>query len=271
MCAILNARQSRILSLPSKVAGPVPRPASNRTHKRKRSGDGAASIASQITTPSEPLRKRHQIVLSSLAPQDHLPVDDTVTPVEHWTRFSRWPKRYFDSDVDTMQSALARKTSVPSLRRSNSQASVSQQPTPSDQRPREENGAGYDSRYPTLLASKRSFMKESASGPPPTARRLCRELLEHEQQYPQHSLFRDEVFYTLCSKLEEPNEARVIQDLARLLVPSAESLATDGATHLDCLVENVNEGWNNAVPFTKTRPQPDYSVGFGLSAFTPGQ
>ncbi|KAM4066807.1 hypothetical protein HRG_012176 [Hirsutella rhossiliensis] len=35
--------------------------------------------------------------------------------------------------------------------------------------------------------------------------------------------------------------------------------------------QSVNEGWNNAVPLTATRPQPDYSVGFRRLAFTDNQ
>lgn len=65
----------------------------------------------------------------------------------------------------------------------------------------------------------------------------------------------------------------MIQDISRLIVPSAESLATFGAKHLDILTESVNEGWNNSDPFIRgsTRPQPDYSVGFGRDAFTENQ
>ncbi|KAJ4286032.1 hypothetical protein N0V88_008147, partial [Collariella sp. IMI 366227] len=37
------------------------------------------------------------------------------------------------------------------------------------------------------------------------------------------------------------------------------------------LVESVNEGWNNSIPLTGTRPQPDYSVGFKRVAFTEDQ
>ncbi|KAE8827577.1 hypothetical protein PTNB73_02802 [Pyrenophora teres f. teres] len=57
------------------------------------------------------------------------------------------------------------------------------------------------------------------------------------------------------------NGAKVIQDISRLLVPSVEALATRNA-RLECLIESVNEGWNNAIPFTDPRPQPDYAVGF---------
>lgn len=37
------------------------------------------------------------------------------------------------------------------------------------------------------------------------------------------------------------------------------------------LIDSVNEGWNNSIPVTRTRPQPDYSVGFRRSAFTDDQ
>jgi hypothetical protein len=43
------------------------------------------------------------------------------------------------------------------------------------------------------------------------------------------------------------------------------------ATHLKALNESVNEGWNCAEPFCGPRPQPDYSVGFGRSAFANDQ
>ncbi|PHH67711.1 hypothetical protein CDD82_1181 [Ophiocordyceps australis] len=67
------------------------------------------------------------------------------------------------------------------------------------------------------------------------------------------------------------NKARVIQDISRLIVPSAESLATMGAKHLDILTESVNEGWKSSISLTSTRPQPDYSVGFRRDAFSEDQ
>ena len=67
------------------------------------------------------------------------------------------------------------------------------------------------------------------------------------------------------------NEARVIRDITPLIIPSAEILCTYGAKHLDSLIESANSGWNNSIPFTETRPQPDYSVGFKREAFTDDQ
>ena len=63
----------------------------------------------------------------------------------------------------------------------------------------------------------------------------------------------------------------MIRDIALLIVPSAEIFTTRGATDLRCLIESVNEGWNNSIPITKTRPQPDYAVGFRREAFTQDQ
>lgn len=65
----------------------------------------------------------------------------------------------------------------------------------------------------------------------------------------------------------------LIRDIGLLIVPSAQTLATYGATHLNHLYETTNEGWNSifSFPSHKTRPQPDFSVGFGRSAFTQEQ
>jgi len=71
---------------------------------------------------------------------------------------------------------------------------------------------------------------------------LCQMLLKKEQTVSQDSLFRKDIFKKTSQKIEDQNEARVIQDIARLIVPSAKTLATYGATHLDHLIEGVNEG-----------------------------
>lgn len=100
---------------------------------------------------------------------------------------------------------------------------------------------------------------------------LCENLLAEDQTIPNDSIFADTVFEKACRKFQDRNEARVIQDIARLIVPSAETLAVFGAQHLDKLTESVNEGWTNSIPATKKRPQPDYSVGFDRAAFTADQ
>ncbi|KAM0413564.1 hypothetical protein ACHAPT_013659 [Fusarium lateritium] len=173
-----------------------------------------------------------------------------------------------------MEHLLARKRSLASLvrKRSNSATSTSTSTTPSDQKPREEKSAPYrDPRYETLLGTKGSFMTKSRLDVASASKSLARSLLEATQAVPEDSLFRDDIFESTCQKIQNRNEARVIQDISRLIVPSAETLATFGAKHLDILIESVNEGWNNSVPLTGTRPQPDYSVGFSREAFTDDQ
>lgn len=102
-------------------------------------------------------------------------------------------------------------------------------------------------------------------------RSLCQQLLETDQSTPQNSLFSDERFEKTCSRLRNENEARVIKDITWLIVASAETLATYGATELDILIEKVNTSWLKCFPLTRTRPQPDYSVGFRASALTKDQ
>nr|KAK5432267.1 hypothetical protein LTR18_011208 [Exophiala xenobiotica] len=200
------------------------------------------------------------------------PVSDIKSPNTY-----HWPQGYFNESGE-MSHLLARKKSATSLRRkrSDSESGVLSSNTPSDQKPREEKSAPYqDPRYNSLLEAKGSFMGKyvgrSEEGPTTTSKREYKSLLEAEQVVPEHSLFQDDFFEDTCEMVQNRNEAKVIQDIARLIVPSAQSLAVQGAKHLRCLIESVNEGWNNSIPVTKTRPQPDYSVGFKRSAFTEDQ
>ncbi|KAL7953662.1 hypothetical protein V8C34DRAFT_296390 [Trichoderma compactum] len=173
-----------------------------------------------------------------------------------------------------MEHALARKRRDVFPRRrqsisaSSSNASIV---TPSDERPREEKSAPYrDSRYVVLLNIKGAYMETSEQGILDESKQTCRDLLQNEQQFPQGTIFEDAVFEKACKNLVKANDARVIQDISRLLVPSAETLALY-AKPLDILAESVNAGWNNSIPLTGTRPQPDYSVGFRREAFTDDQ
>ena len=114
-------------------------------------------------------------------------------------------------------------------------------------------------------------MCDSELGITDTNKTVCQTLLEAEQIVPEDSLFRDDLFDKTCRMIKARNEAKVIQDIARLIVPSAESLAVHGAKHLEPLIESVNEGWNNSIALIDPRPQPDYAVGFQRTAFTKDQ
>ncbi len=167
------------------------------------------------------------------------------------------------------QYLFARKKSS-SLRRKNSESSLQ---TPSDQLPREVKSAQYRTvEYEIGLEKKGSYMREFDDDDiPENIKILCKNLLGAAQALPQDSLFRDDLFKKTCEKIRNRNEAMVIRDIGSLIVPSAQTLATYGATHLNHLYECVNEGWNSVIPFHGTRPQPDHSVGFGRSAFTEEQ
>ena len=114
-------------------------------------------------------------------------------------------------------------------------------------------------------------MRKSALGITDKSRALCRTLLGKEQIVPQNTLFRDDLFDETCESVQERNEAIIVRDISTLVCPSAQVLRIFSAKHLNHLYESVNEGWNSAIAFEGTRPQPDYSVGFGRSAFTQEQ
>ncbi|KUI56349.1 hypothetical protein VP1G_03733 [Cytospora mali] len=193
-------------------------------------------------------------------------------PVEYWAREGSWPQRYFDVDPDTdMAQLLARSwTRSPSpISHERSGSNSAGSTTPSDQRPRDEKAAPYrDPRYRTLLETKGTFMHKSERDIAEASVQFCQTLLDTPQTYPLDSLFRDDIFETTCRKVADRSEARLLRDITPLIVPSAEVLATYGASALNCLIESINEGWNNSNPLTGSRPQPDYAVGFRRDAFS---
>lgn len=196
--------------------------------------------------------------------------DPDEDPIKYWTRHGQWPRGYCEQPSN-MCNILARKRSRSSLSRKGSDvgSAATESNTPSDQKPRETKSADYkDQRYEILLSTKGSFMKESHQGITGHSKLEYQKLLGDDPEIPGESLFRDDIFKSTCQKIQNRNESRVLQDITRLIVPSAETLATHGAVKLECLVESVNEGWNDCIAVTKTRPQPDYAVGFQREAFT---
>ncbi|KAI0409317.1 hypothetical protein F4802DRAFT_615761 [Xylaria palmicola] len=223
---------------------------------------------------SKPSSKRRQTSRPPVSPVpetlENTAADDADpnNPIDFWIKRNRWPSPLFEPVMDHL---LARKRSLSVLsgrKRANSSSSI----TPSDQKPREEKSTQYrDPRYKLLLETKGSFMDTSDLGIEETSKKIWFDLLSRKQETPKESLFRDDLFERTCRSVQDRNEARVLRDITLLIVPSAEILTIYGNTSLRCLIESTNEGWNNSIPMTGTRPQPDYSVGFRREAFTDSQ
>jgi hypothetical protein len=247
-----------------------------KDRKRKRSQEDALTLPSSAT-PSQkrPRKSPPQSPIEGTIGENAAVGDsgEEINPLEYWRRELRWPKEYFESETN-MNHLLARKKSSSSFRGKQSEAgsAAPSSTTPSDQKPREAKSAPYQSpQYRILLETKGSFMRKSDLGITDTSKTVCRSLLEAEQIVPEDSLFQDDLFDETCEMIQDRNEAKVIQDIARLIVPSAQSLAIRGAKRLKTLIESVNEGWDNSIALTKPRPQPDYAVGFKRTAFTEDQ
>ncbi|OAA34219.1 hypothetical protein NOR_08620 [Metarhizium rileyi] len=197
----------------------------------------------------------------------HSEANKTIDPIEYWTTEGCWPTEYFEPK---MEHFLTRKKSMSSLSRKRSSSGTSV--TPSDQKPREEKSTPYrHQRYEIELVSKGSFMDESDLGITKESQAMYLKMLSTEQKPPNDSLFQDKLFKQTCRSVKNRNEARVMQDLTPLIVPSAELLCIQGAEHLKVLVKCVNEGWNSSIPITRIRPQPDYALGFKREAFSDDQ
>jgi flagellar biosynthesis GTPase FlhF len=205
-------------------------------------------------------------------------------PLENWLQGESWPKEYFESNHQTwddikadtvrksganeMNLLLARKKSAASLASLRRQVLEANTITPTETI--EDKSLPYRSQgYERELEIRGgSYLVESSVGITDDSKLDCQNLLTTVQAVPQDTLFRDDLFEETCNKLRNRNEARVVEDISSLIVPSAETITTYGATELKNLIFNVNERWGESIPITDTRPQPDRCVGFSNSAFT---
>ncbi|KGM91592.1 uncharacterized protein PADG_12271 [Paracoccidioides brasiliensis Pb18] len=245
--------------------------------KRDISSSGENCIGLQNRRPRPPLRISQETVSTkpsdSLQPDSRkqkrpLEAEDSLClPAESFQKRPRtslacpadggaWPTEYFEQGHD-MSQLLARKKWTSSLCRRQTESTLTSSTTPSDQKPREEKSAQYKNpRYEIVLETKGSYMSESKKGITELSESCYLTLLNAAQKIPEDLLFCDDLFKSTCEKVRRRNEAIVIQDITRLIVPSAENLAIYGATHLDHLIESVNEGWVNSIPVTKLDRSP---------------
>ncbi|KAM3085792.1 hypothetical protein ACMFMG_002854 [Clarireedia jacksonii] len=264
-------------------------------HKDRKRKQAQEHEDPSVCVPTKRLRKRSRTSVAHSAVGDTFSqlasdgvADNKINPVAYWIQKKKWPKECFEQDDQTrrdlekdswlekywepeinMNHLLARKKSSSSLRGKQLEASSAGS---SDQKPRDTKSVLYlDARYETILATKGSFMGKSKLGVTAASKNWCQTLLETAQTFPDNSLFCDDLFEETCEMVRNKNEARIVRDISPLIVPSAEILAIRSAKHLKVLIESVNEGWNNSIPITKTRPQPDYSVAFKREAFTEDQ
>ena len=112
-------------------------------------------------------------------------------------------------------------------------------------------------RYEQLLVSAGIYMGQ----PEPHLRAskadkaLCQLLLSKEQPTPKDSLFNDDLFESTCEDIANRNEAKVIQDIGRLIVPAPEELFRRGTTQFKHLIETVDDNWIKSIPLVKG-PRP---------------
>ncbi|KAI9759188.1 MAG: hypothetical protein M1835_000442 [Candelina submexicana] len=312
LIALLPCRNADLIETPQRPQTLHKPSTSSRKRKRGQEEQEAGHPSPQIrkqrlskrlqTSPSSCLDKEasHQAPASDSS-------EGSTDPLQHWIETGKWRKEYFEQDSQVREDfergkspeelgqrdwlrehytkepframnaftdlhhLFVRKKSSSSLGRKKSQSSLQ---TPSDQLPREVKSAQYrNPDYAAELEDEGSYMYKSKLGITDISRELCRTFLEKEQTIPHDTLFRDDLFDETCRKIQDRNETMVIRDIGLLIVPSAQTLATYGATHLNHLYETTNEGWNSvfSFPLHRTRPQPDFSVGFGRSAFTQEQ
>jgi hypothetical protein len=249
----------------------------DRKRKRKRSEElgqnytpeakGAACTPSQRWESPTRKRQRTSPAKRAVATRTGLRSDSKnrdVNPIQRWIEEGSWSGGNVKQD-SSMTHSLTRKRSTPSLSKHESDITgVSLREG--------KNPAVKSRRYETILASASIYMGKPEMPPTNECKSFCKTMLHAEQPTPQDTIFRDDLFETACDNIRNKNEARVIQDIGRLIVPSPETLTMFGAIHLKHLIETVDEGWIKSIPLVKgPRPQPDFAVGLKSSAFTSEQ
>ncbi|KAK3186888.1 hypothetical protein K4F52_004332 [Lecanicillium sp. MT-2017a] len=190
--------------------------------------------------------------------------DPGESPIGYWDRESKWPQEYLHPTVNRLLPRRKSDALTRGRKASDSAASSSF----GNQSSREEKSAPYkDPHYELLLNAKGSFLQKSDLDVTDASKILCQSLLDGEQSLPEGTVFRDEAFDYTIRNIHNKNEARILQDITRLIVPSAESL-TFSDKHLRILAESVNDRWNCSLRLTGMSPQPDSAVGFAREAFT---
>ncbi|RYP41212.1 hypothetical protein DL769_011624 [Monosporascus sp. CRB-8-3] len=251
-------------SLASKYQGNQPQSIQLENHPRP-----SSEIIETLSLQDPPTS-----VEDSLEPSPDPDQKQQTDRIAFWVKEGRWPEvPYWSRTTLEMDPTHARLLARKKSRSNQSPQSTSATfMTTTDLKSRGVKNTQYRGlHYELVLEANNCVMAESNLGITGTSKDLCRTLLEEKPEVPKDTLFSDEVFKLTCEKIRNKNEARIVQDITRLIVPSAETLATFGAKHLEILTESVNEGWKNSIPLTGSRPQPDYSVGFRRNAFTNDQ
>lgn len=187
-------------------------------------------------------------------------VSKATTRVQHWVVESRWPERDFEPDPNLERSALCEPRPT-----REEQISYSDE---SDQGSTRKAGPYAYTGYGILLKLKGGYMSDSKAGISTAEGASLQLLLTNSQKAPSNTLFDDHIFFKTCAMLRNRNKMRVVVDMLRLIVPSAEKLAAQGLPELDCLRETTNDRWTKSIPIEGPRPQPDFAVGFDVMEFS---
>ncbi len=103
------------------------------------------------------------------------------------------------------------------------------------------------------------------------SKRLFQCLLNSQQNILKNSLFWDDLFEKTCWKIQDRNKTWVICSIILNIVFSVKNLNTYDATHLEHLIEAVNEDWMNSIAVKGLKLQLNYSVEFRQFTFSDKQ
>ncbi|VUC36990.1 unnamed protein product [Clonostachys rosea] len=234
-------------------------------HQRKRNCKSAS-----LSRPGSPAE------IATEAAADAEPPDLRHNPVGFWATQGTWPPPSLAGP--SVERILARRNSISSF--DQDVFDFGHSPVCSDLSLPEDNAALYRDPLYDMFQNQGDMSMEmdvpenplpeippAEIGITDESESLVHDLVNHEQVFPAGTIFDDGLFAAACLNVKDKNPERITQDISRLIVPSAETLALRDEKFQN-LVESVNEFWSHSIPLTSLRPKPGYSVGFRRAAFS---
>ena len=234
---------------------------------KKRPRRSGALLATPTITNTQ--KRRTQLLTESFK-QISDPEEDSSTDTNDWV--SNWVKEMVkeqeEREINNKTQPPLAKTKPPVIRRKRSDVLSA---APSDQSLPQEKSSEYKSRiYPAVLEEVgRSFLHDHEYGISDDGQKLLHKLLGEREDTPKGTRF--DHFKKMKRSIRFRNEDYIRAKISPLLVASAEDLALFGDEDVGCVLESVNDAWDDSCPVTKERPQPDWACGFCQSTFSEEQ
>lgn len=72
-------------------------------------------------------------------------------------------------------------------------------------------------------------------------KKFCKTIFHAEQSIFQNTIFRNNLFETICDNIKNKNETKIIQNINQLIILSSKTLTIFNVIHFKYLIENIDK------------------------------